>query len=136
LERIELPPFRKVLPTSLILILIGWGGLAGIFLRTLPTLGPRWLFFFFLLCGLTGLALPIAAFLNLRFPSHPPADGGTIVRQSLWLGIYGDILAWLQMARELTLQLALFIAAGFVLIEFLIRLAERARWKPREPENE
>jgi hypothetical protein len=30
----------------------------------------------------------------------------------------------------------LFLAIGFILIEVLLRLGERARWKPKETPNE
>ena len=125
-----MPPFRKFLITSLVLVLIGGGGLAILFTTSLPTLGPRWLYFFLLLFVLTGLALPAAAFLNLRFPSNPPANGNIVLRQALWVGVYGNLISWLQMDRELTLGLGLMIAGGMILVEILIRLGERSRWSP------
>ena len=125
-----MPPFRKFVSTSLVLFLIGGGGLALLFINALPTLGPRWLFFFLLLFALTGLALPVTAFLNLRFPSTPPANGSIVLRQALWFGVYGNLISWLQMDRELTLGLGIMIAGGMALIEFLIRLGERSRWNP------
>ena len=97
---------------------------------TLPTVGPRWLFFFMGVLALTGSALPFLAFLNRRFPSTPPATSGVILRQSLWVGIYGTTLAWLQIGRVLTLPMALVLAIGLVIIEWLMRLRERSQWKP------
>lgn len=129
-------PFRKILVTSLILCAVGLMGLFFIFVNTLPTLGPRWLLFFLLLVALTGLALPVTAFLNMRFPSEPLAGSGVVLRQAIWVGIYGDLLVWLQMGRELTFPMALFIAVGFILIEILLRMSERSRWKPKKSENE
>ncbi len=123
------PPVRTFLPAAILLSLTGIVGLLILFFYTLPTVGPRWLFFFLLVIGLTGLALPAAAYLNLRFPSLPPPTPGVVVRQSLWAGIYGATIAWLQIGRALNLTLAILLAVGLVLIEFLLRLSERSQWK-------
>ena len=120
---------------GIILALLGWGGLAWLVIFTLPTLEPRWMFFFSLTVALSGTALPIVAFLNKRFTSKPPADGSTILRQAVWVAIYGTLLMWLQLGRILNPPVAIFLATGFILIEFFIRLRERARWKPEEPKE-
>jgi hypothetical protein len=112
------------------LALLGWGGLAMVVFFTLPTVGPRWLFFFLSVLALTGLALPVMTFLNRRFPSRPPVDRGVILRQSLWVAIYVPTLAWLQMGRVLTPALALLLAVGLVIIEWLLRLREKSQWRP------
>lgn len=124
------PSVKSFIPTALILIVVGWGGLFYLFQNTLPTVGPRWLFFFLAVLALTGSILPAVAFLNRRFPSNPPATTGVIIRQSLWVGIYFPTLAWLQLGRTLTPALAILLAAGLVLIEVLLRLRERTRWNP------
>ncbi len=80
--------------------------------------------------ALTGMALPVAAFLNRRFPSLPPPTPGVILRQAIWFGIYLPTLAWLQIGRMLTLPLAVLLALGFLMIEYLLRLRERSQWKP------
>lgn len=125
--------YGQFLFTGLILSFIGWGGLALLVYFTLPTLGPRWLFYFLLLSGLTGISLPILAFLHMRFPSVPPADGAVVLRQAIWVGVFGDIVVWLKLGRILNPTLVVFIATGFGLIEFLLRLRERSRWKPKDP---
>lgn len=124
------PSVKSFIPTAIILIVVGWGGLFYLFQSTLPTVGPRWLFFFLAVLALTGSILPAVAFLNRRFPSNPPATTGVIIRQSLWVGIYFPTLAWLQLGRTLTPALAVMLAAGLVLIEVLLRLRERTRWNP------
>lgn len=111
-------------------MVIGWGGLAALILSTLPTVGPRWLFFFLVVLALTGTALPVAAFINRRFPSSPTPTSAVITRQALWVGVYGATIAWLQIGRVLTPTLAALLAAGFVLVEFLLRLSEKSQWKP------
>ena len=123
---------QTFLPLSIVLTLIGWIGLLLLVRGTLPTLGPRWLFFFLSVMALTGPSLPITYYLNLRFPSNPPVEGSVILRQALWVGIFGSTAAWLQLGRLLTPGLALILAAAFALIEFLLRLFEKSRWTPKE----
>jgi hypothetical protein len=118
------------LPAAVILAVIGWAGLGYLVFFTVPTLGPRWLFFFLILLALTGTALPFVAFLNRRFPSAPPPTPSVVLRQSLWVGIYGTALSWLQIGRVLTPALAGLLALGLLLIEWLLRLREKAQWRP------
>lgn len=120
------------LPMSLVLTLIGWVGLYLVIWHTVPILGWRWMFFFLGVLALTGPAIPVTYYLNQRFPSDPPVEGMVIVRQSLWVGVVGSTLAWMQLGRVLTPALALIMAGVFVLIEFLLRLFERSRWNPKE----
>lgn len=124
------PSVFSILPTAFFLAIIGWGGLFYLVNYTIPTVGPRWLFFFLGVMALTGTSLPFTAFLNRRFPSHPPADPQVILRQAIWVGIYGATLAWLQLGRVLNLALAFLLALGLVLIEALLRMRERSQWKP------
>ncbi len=118
------------LPLALLLLIIGGAGLIYILATTAPSGGTRWAFFFLLFTALTGAAIPVMAFLNLRFPSRPPAGAWVVVRQSIWCGLYLPALAWLQAGRVLTLPMAVLLAAGLILIEFLLRLRERSQWKP------
>ena len=124
------PSVRSTLPAALILALSGWGGLVYLLIYSLPTLWPRWLFFFLVVLAITGICLPIAAFLNLRFSTQPPATQETILREAALIGIYFATLAWLQLGRVLNLPLILLLAFELVLIEFLIRLREKSRWEP------
>lgn len=123
---------RTFLPLSVVLTLIGWVGVTLLIRNALPTLGPRWLFFFLGVLALTGPAIPVTYYLNKRFPSDPPVEGMVIVRQALWVGVLGSTIAWLQLGRVLTPALALIMAGVFVLIEFLLRLFERSRWNPKK----
>jgi hypothetical protein len=118
------------LPTALVLLLLGWGGLILLLNFSLPTLWPRWLFFFLIVSAFTGTALPIAAFLNHRFPSDPPARTQVILRQALWAGIYFSTIAWLQFGGVFTFALALLFAFGFAAIEWFLRMRERSQWIP------
>jgi hypothetical protein len=122
--------FTSFLPAAILLAVIGWGGLAGLIFYTLPTLGPRWLFFFLTVIALTGTSLPVVYFFNRRFPSTPPAEPGVYLRQAIWIGVYGGTLTWLQLGRMLSLTPAAIIAAALILIEGLLRMREISRWKP------
>lgn len=126
----KLPSFWAFLWISLVLALIGWGGLIVLIYLTLPTLLPRWLFFFLFTLALSGTALPLAYFLNRRFPVTPPVDGNVILREAMWVGVYGSLLVWLQLGRVLTSGLAIILAVGLVLVEFLLRLGDGSAWKP------
>jgi len=125
-------PFRFYLPAMLVLIVVGAVGIALILTMTLPTIGPRWLFFFFIVIFVTGLFLPLTWFINLRFPSKPPVPPQVIVRQAAWFGIFAALLLWLRMGRVLTAPLGVILAAALFLVEFLIRLWERSRWNPQQ----
>lgn len=126
----RLPPFTSFLPFSILLMLIGWGGLVYLVIFTIPTLGPRWLFFFFVSLAMTGTALPVVVFLNIRFESVPPIETGSVIRQACWAGVYGGVIVWMQLGRILTPTIGMFIALGLIIIEGLIRLREKARWAP------
>ena len=120
---------RSFLPTALFLIVLGWGGFFYIWTQTEPSGGTRWLMFFTAVLAFTGTILLPVAFLNKRFPSSPPASSLIILRQSLWVGIYFPTLAWLQIGRVLTPRIAVLLAVGLALIEWLLRLRERSQKK-------
>jgi MFS family permease len=124
------PSIRSTLLAALLLTLIGWIGLAYLFIFTLPTLWPRWLFFFLTIFAITGICLPVMAFLNRRFTTQPPATFNSLLREAALVGVYFATLAWLQLGRVLSMPLMLLLAIGLILIEFLIRLREKSRWEP------
>jgi hypothetical protein len=129
------PSVKSTLPAAILLTVIGSAGLIYVIINTLPYPGPLWLFFFLSVLAVTGIFLPIAAFLNLRFPFTPPAGRNVVVREASLVGIYFATLAWLQIDRVLTLGLGLLLAAGLILIEFLIRLREKGKWNPEKLVN-
>jgi hypothetical protein len=126
------PSVKSTLPSAIILASTGWLGLFYLIQSTLPTLGPRWLFFFLSVIAVTGLFLPIVAFLNLRFPTKPVATRGVIVREASMVGILFTCLAWLQLGRVLTMGLGVLVTGCLVLIEILIRIREKSRWVPSD----
>ncbi len=123
--------FRDFLTTFLVLTLGGWIGVIIIIFATLPTLGPRWLFFFFSVIALTGTTIPLVYYLHKRFPSKPPVEKSVILRESIFLGIFGAAIAWLKVGNVLNTNLALIMAGAFLVIELLLRLWESSRWKPK-----
>ena len=126
-DQLKFKPFAL---TSLLLMLVGWGGLYVLISQTLPYVWPRWGFFVFVLMALTGTVLPIVYFFHRRFPGEKPAEPNVLVRQAMWFGVYGATLAWLQLGRLVTVYVILGLAGGLVAIEYFIRLRENAHWKP------
>ncbi len=128
------PSFRPYILRTLILFLVGWGGLAALFLYTEPTLFPRWGLFALLTIALTATAFPVIYFIATRFDETPP-EVYVLVRQAIWVGVFGSTLAWLQLARLVTLYVILGLAGGLIAIEFILRLRERARWRVPEVDD-
>jgi hypothetical protein len=128
--------FLPYLASAISLFVLGWGAAAIAIFTLTPTLWARWLLFFGSTLGLTSLALPVTWFLNLRFPSEPPAGPYVIVRQAIWVGVYGAVLIWLQQVRLVTLWSSLGLAAGLIAIEYLVRMREKARWQPKPVPDE
>jgi hypothetical protein len=122
--------FKPFAISSLLLMIVGWGGLYYIVIYTLPYVWSRWGFFAFSLMGITGTLMPIVYFFHRRFPGDRPAEAHVIVRQALWFGVYGATLAWLQLGELVTLYVALGLAGGLVAIEYFMRLREKAQWNP------
>lgn len=128
------PSFRPYLLPSLILLLLGWGGLYAIFVYTLPTVWPRWGFFALWVIALSAAAFPVVYFVTTRFSSEK-MESQVMVRRALWVGVFGATLAWLQLARLVTVYVILGLGFGLFAVESLLRLRERARWRvPDVPE--
>ena len=126
------PGAREYLTSAFFLMAVGWGGLALLILvyEVPPFVWARWGFFALWFTALTGTALPIMYFLNLRFPSDPPVEPHVIVRQAMWVGVYGAVLAWLQLGRVMAFWMWMGLGGGLIGVEYLIRLREQARWQP------
>ena len=132
----QIPIFRPFAISSLIMILVGWGGLAGVVNFALPFVWFRWGFFALLILAVTGTVLPIVYFFHRRFPDNPPAEAHVIARQSVWFGVYGAMLAWLQLGRLVTVYVILGLAGGLLAIEYFIRLRERSLWNPPDLDDD
>ena len=76
--------------------------------------------------AVTGLALPLAYYLNKRFGSSDPSHYLVIFRQSMWVGAWFASCTWLQMNRSLGWGVALLVAAVLAIFELLLQVRERA----------
>ena len=118
-----------LLLASLLMIIIGWGGLWQLMTTALPRIGGElWLFFLLLQVAVTGTSIPVVRYVSVRFTSLlkdvPPS--GVIVRQSVWIGLFVVTCAWLQIPRALSIPLAIFVALVFIVIEIFLRTREIA----------
>jgi len=123
----KMPPDHiGVLIAGVAFMVLGWGGLYYLVANTLPRVGQRWMFFLLLQVAITGTVLPFVRYLNVRFTpvtsDLPP--GGVIVRQSIWIGLFVVLCAWLQIPRVLNLPIAFFLGLVFVVIEAFLRNRE------------
>ncbi len=86
---------------------------------------PQLLFLTFMFLGLGAGTVPVAAYLNHRFAKLGwfERDKIRLVRQGAWVGLFGVLLAYLQLLRALNWTIAIVLAGVFVLIEtfFLTR---------------
>ena len=130
-----LPPFGKIFTTSLMLCILGLGGLAFILIALEPTLWPRWLFYFFMTMAGTGVALPAAYVIQRRLAKqYVPAR--VLIREGLFFGIYLDLLAWLQIGRIASNLVIFLLAGGMILLELFLRMAEKATFRADEYSDE
>jgi len=130
-----LPPFGKIFITALILGVFGLGGLAFILITMEPTLWPRWLFYFFLTMAGTGMALP-AAYIVQRRMAKQYVPARVLIREGLLFGVYLDLLAWLQIGRIATNLVVFLLAGGLILLEYFLRMAEKATFRADEYSDE
>ena len=117
------------------LMFVGWGGMLALLLFTVPTVDERWMFFLLALSALTGTAIPFIIFLSRRF-GKTPISVNVLMRRAIWVGVIGCILAWLQLGRALTWNIALLIVSVIVAIEWLIEIRERSLWNPENVNEE
>lgn len=123
------PDHVGLLFAALIMALGGWLGLFQLVNIALPRIGGElWLFFVLLQVAVTGTVLPVVRYFNVRFTPFyfPIPPSGVIVRQSVWIGLFVVICAWLQIPRALSLPLAIFVALVFIVVEVFLRTRELA----------
>jgi hypothetical protein len=123
--------YRGLMLSAVILIIIGWYGLYLLMNSTLPYLGPRWLFYVLWTSACTGTSLPFLWLLNRRFRTSDPASPKVLLREGLLIGLYAATCLWLQLNRMLNLTLALLLAIGIFIIEWLLRIIERSARRAR-----
>ena len=118
-----------VLLASLLMFLIGWGGLLLMVISTRPRIGGEiWLFFILLQIAVTGTAIPILCLVSQRL--RPMNDrvplAGVVVRRGVWIGIIVVTCAWLMIPRYMSLPVLLILVLLFVVIEVFLRNRELA----------
>jgi hypothetical protein len=121
------PDHIGVLLAALVMMLAGWGGLYLLVTTSTPRIGAElWTFFLLLHIAVTGTTLPAVRTINMMLTktNQPPPPGGVIVRQSVWLGLYVVITAWLKLLRVLTVPIGLFLPVVFIVVEVFLRLRE------------
>ena len=86
---------------------------------------PQLLFLAFTFLGLSASTVPISAFFNQRFAKEGwfDRDKTRLVRQGVWVGLFGVVLLYLQLLRALNWTIVLVLGGVFILIEifFLTR---------------
>jgi drug/metabolite transporter (DMT)-like permease len=122
----------SLLVACIVLAAAGWAGVIYLTTNNLPTIGSLWMFFVAWLVALTGTAIPFTHYLNKRFSKPMPQDS-VIVRQAIWIGIFGATCAWLQLGRALNWASALLLAAALAAIEGFLILRERSKRPFDEP---
>ena len=87
--------------------------------------GPQLLFLVFMFLGLAAGAVPVTAYMNYRFakPDWNKRDKTRLLREGAWIGLFGMLLAYLQLIRALNWTIGTVLASVFILIElfFLTR---------------
>ncbi len=121
--------YRGVMLASLLMFVVGWGGLIYLIVNTRPRIGGEiWLFFILLQIAMTGSAIPFVRLFCARRTSSPDEQPltGIVVRRSVWIGIIVVTCAWLMIPRYLTLPIFLIVSLLFVVIEIFLRNRELA----------
>ena len=87
---------------------------------------PQLLFLTFTFLGLSASAVPISAFFNQRFAKEGwfDRDKSRLVRQGVWVGLFGAVLLYLQLLRALNWTIVLVLAGVFILIEIFLLTRE------------
>ncbi len=104
-------PFGHFFLPSILLVLIGGGGLYYTIFNELPTLDPAGFSSFSGCFDHRHLSALIRLF-NARFPTTPPVEAAVVLREALWFGIYIALLAWFQLGRVLNLPLAVILGSS------------------------
>lgn len=106
--------------------LAAWGGLGYLVFTTPPELPYRIAFLALLLVASVASGVPITLYLNKRFATlRQRRDQVRALRQSVWIGSFVVLCAWLQMGHGLTWAAALVFLGVFVLLELLCASREQ-----------
>jgi hypothetical protein len=125
--------FRPFVISTIVLFFGGWGGLALLVNLSLPTLWPRWGLYALIVLACTGTTIPISYWFNNTFSSKPSTKAGTIIRESVSVGVYFAMLSWLSVGRALNFPIAVWLGLGLIVIEYLLRLRESSNKSENVP---
>ena len=89
------------------------------------------MFFFFITIFGAGIALPMSYLVQRRF-ANQIVPGSVLIREAILFGVFLSLSTWLQLGRILTNLIVVVIAIGFLLLEMLLRMAEKATFKADE----
>lgn len=119
------------LSIGVLMMAVGWLGIAAILRGNAPTVRAVFQLLVLLFFAVSGTAMPLIFYLNVRFVpiSRPVPPSAVIVRQSAWVGFFVVGCACLQLLyiggeRLLTLWSALALAAALSLMEWQFRRRE------------
>lgn len=121
------PDHIGALLTGVVMMVLGWAGLFWLVTTQEVSLGPEiWLFFLLLHFAVTGTVMPVVRYLNVRFTriDRPLPPGGVIVRQSVWVGLFVVLCAWMQIPRVLSVPVVFFLLLVFIVLEGFLRIRE------------
>ena len=111
---------RLLVGGLLLFALLAWGGLGYLIFAVPPTLLFRIAFLALLFVASSASGAPVILYLNWRFTAlHQGRDHVRALRQSVWVGGFVVLCAWLQMEHSLTWAAALIFLGVFVLLELL-----------------
>ncbi len=113
---------------SVVLMVVGWLGMAETISQGGPTLRSVFQFILLLFCAASGTAMPFIFYFNVRFVpvTRRVPSSAVIVRQSAWVGSFVVGCASLQLlylgeGRALTPATALALAGFLALLEWNIQ---------------
>lgn len=123
-----------MLVTAIVLAIGSWLGLYQLITTELPRVGQRFLFFMLLMIAVACTVIPFLRYLNVRFTPliRPIPPSGVIIRQSVWVGLFVVMCAWLQIPRVLSLPIAFFLALALIVVEIFLRSREIAHERSGE----
>lgn len=97
----------------------GWGYLANLDGGVMAGLSA------FLVVALTGTSLPFVWFLNQRFSRSGLPRPLTIIRQSVWVGVFAAVILWLRATSSFSVPLMLITIGALALVEVLMLLRQQ-----------
>ena len=115
---------------SIIIFMVSFFGVRFIFIRLWPDpdtifAWPQVFLLGFIFIGLSSATVPVSVFLNNRFsqPDWFERDKIRLMRQGAWIGLFGVLLAYLQLIKALNWTIIAVLAGVFILVEtfFLTR---------------